>query len=1031
MNKILLILLLSISLFAKAEDSCYTVQLVSSYYNQKNLETLKSTSYPKSCKVMQIGKSLTVRCGCFDKYEDAKQHKEEFSGYGNVKLATTYKYRFSDDKVLQTTKNINLSQVTRVQRKTAKRIDDMPQNQRDEELRLMLQVFLYKGDLENAYKVGTLGFEAHPQSYYWNQKMAEISKWTNRSARSMKHLRFMYDTKRDAKIEKELIEYGESAYQYEAIEPLVVNRAKADPSEKNIDLMILVYKRVGSPEEVVKILESQYLQDRTNSVLLTKALELSLEMGDLELSQKYVEMIQNNKPYSKIDATLIARYYYIKQDIPTAYLSMLSIKDKEKTPLDKLEKYYQLKSDFAWYLQKNSEAAEASYKLFDMNDTRLVDYERVSYVYQKTKPKRALRASRRAYNEFGLSYLFYTYANGALNNNEYENVRIFIKEIDDTQDPLTQEALYWLIKARVYQHYKEYDLQHDALITAYELEPSNFQIQQELLWSYMEVKDYVNIKNILGDMAQNDNLGLSAYMTMANAYLFINDVNRASFYTQELLEAEHEVIKSLEFKFLQAYIYQVQNEEALFRKYMKEIVNTLEIQALQRPSLKHQSVFLSDYLRAAMYIFNSDKFEKKLKSARAFLKSQDYNEIAYSWAIQNKAYDKSFKIYHRMKTKALWKDFSYYVLRQDTSKIQNILDVYLHSISKGDASASALRDGQVALAQTITYEESYSNSKSQNAYIQHLELSAQRSDKFDTTVSHYNRDPLLQKYVMLENSTYITDGYYVDIGLDYFLNQSIDKTLLVNVPQDKVRAKIGIRKLYDRGEVSLNTAYHDGMRSYMEYGASGEYRLLSTLRVGTRVSKNMDSIESVQLILGGKKDMLDLHLSWDILNSTTISLQREYNEYSSQDGVNLGNGTYDRIVISKQFRNGYPDLNLGVFYDTGSYSETTGSRGVIDELQLQDFQVLPNNFYNIGLSMAFGVANRDLYTRVWRPYIEFSPFYNNDIDSLTFGLNAGYGGKIWHQDHLVFGMSYYDSVNGVGGSILELFVNYQFMYYHP
>ncbi|MDQ7066898.1 MAG: tetratricopeptide repeat protein [Sulfurimonas sp.] len=604
-------------------------------------------------------------------------------------------------------------------------------------------------------------------------------------------------------------------------------------------------------------------------------------------------------------------------------------------------------------------------------------------------------------------------------------------QVDASKSPLLQEALYWLIKAKVYHHYKQAEQEHHALLMAYELEPDNFQIKQELLWSYMEAKDYIHIRNVLSDMAQSADIGLGQYLIMANAYLFINDVNRASFYTQELLAQEHEVTKSLEFKFLQAYIYQVQNEETRFRKSMKEIVNILEIKALERPNLKHKDQFLSDYLRAGMYVFNPDKFEKKLKSAKAFLSVKNYDDIAYSWAIQNRAYDKSFKIYHRMKKRELWMDFSHALLQQDVTKIENILALYLHSISRGDAAQAADNDGQISLAQSITYEALYTNDRSQNAYIQHLDLSKKRSDKFDITTSFYNRVPLVQEYIMLNNSSYLTDGYYLDVGVNYFVNKSIDETLLVNVPDDKIMARLSMRKLYNRGEISIGSAYHDSIKSYVEYSISGEYRLLSTLRVASTISHNMDTLESTQLLLGGKKDMIDFRLSWNILNSTSINFLREYNQYNSQDNVNLGSATFDRISISKQIRNGYPDLNLGIFYDSASYFETGGSRGVIDTLQTSDFAVLPANFYNIGVMYLMVAANRNLYTRVWRPYFEFSPFYNNDIDSLTYTFNAGYGGKIWHQDHLVFGMSYSDSVNGIGGSIFELFINYQFMYYHP
>ena len=214
------------------EEVCYTVQLVSKYNSQKNRDALSQNSYPSSCITMEIGNSLTVRCGCYDKQADTKESLQNLkSRYKNATIARSYRHRF-----------INPDTDTRVTHIVEKpKYKNRVVTKDEEELRLILQVFLYKSDLENAFKVASLGYKKNPNSYYWNQKMAEISSWTNRSARSMKHLRFMYENKFDAKIEQKLIDYGSASYQYEEIEPLVVNRAKRNPSEKNIDLMIFVY----------------------------------------------------------------------------------------------------------------------------------------------------------------------------------------------------------------------------------------------------------------------------------------------------------------------------------------------------------------------------------------------------------------------------------------------------------------------------------------------------------------------------------------------------------------------------------------------------------------------------------------------------------------------------------------------------------------------------------------------------------------------------------------------------------------------
>ena len=68
MKIVLLILFMSVALFSKSSQSCYTVQLTSTYNSQENLKILRKKSYDKSCKLMEIGESLAVRCGCFESF---------------------------------------------------------------------------------------------------------------------------------------------------------------------------------------------------------------------------------------------------------------------------------------------------------------------------------------------------------------------------------------------------------------------------------------------------------------------------------------------------------------------------------------------------------------------------------------------------------------------------------------------------------------------------------------------------------------------------------------------------------------------------------------------------------------------------------------------------------------------------------------------------------------------------------------------------------------------------------------------------
>ena len=202
----------------------------------------------------------------------------------------------------------------------------------------------------------------------------------------------------------------------------------------------------------------------------------------------------------------------------------------------------------------------------------------------------------------------------------------------------------------------------------------------------------------------------------------------------------------------------------------------------------------------------------------------------------------------------------------------------------------------------------------------------------------------------------------------------------------------------------------------------GNYRML------IRNLRKME--ENKQLNIGNvsrsfsKKDMISFDFKWDILYSTSLEFKYEIDEYTSQDDVDLGSGDYQRMIFGHQIRNGYPDMRISTFIDHGKYSETSGSRGVIDELQFGVYPVLPEEFYNIGVNFAYGMENSRLYTRVWRPYFEMGTYYNSVQRGLSFSVNGGYGGKLWNQDHLVVGGSFSNSLNGTGGNIFEIFLTW-------
>jgi len=895
----------------------------------------------------------------------------------------------------------------------------------DEELKLMLQSFLYSNDLKNAYKVASIGYKKHPKSYYWNQKMAEISKWTGRGQKAIKYMKFMYKKNHNSKLAQDIIDYGLSAYQYDAIKDLVVDRAKAHPTKTNIDAMVYIYSQIGEPEKATKILHKIYLKEH-NIDYLTKELQIYMSIGDLQAANSIIKIIETSNLYTYGNIKLISYYYYLKNNMTESYQVLTKVGITQK--YDK--KIYELLTDLGWYLQKYKRASIISEIIINNGDGRIEDYERVIDENKDTNSSLALNMSLEAYKKFHHSYLYYDFAQNAIKHHKFDDLNRINTMLDKQNSPIMKEANYWLIQAQIYNHFHATSMSKLALQHAINIDPNNLQIKFSAIDFYLEYGFYKDAGMLLQNITQSSYFSQNSYFAVASLYYATGKIDLASFYMNKILLDNAPGINSLEFKFLQAELYKARfNTNASIGK-IREIIAILKKKSEQNPAIKKTDKYQYDYLRASIYISSADVFERDLAFAKKYMTKAHYDDMNYAWASRNHADEKAHKIFLETQNKEIWLRLSNALQMQEHTNIEELLFHYLDELPLDDASYAANNDGQVSLAQSLTYKSLNTNSRNQNAYTSLLDLSKKRSDLLDSKISYYNRDPLLRKYLTINNNMYIGDDLYLYNKLDYYLNTSLDNNALINTPSQTVGANLGLTQLFNKGKIAIDFGYANSMATYYDFSLLGKYRLNKYFTFKTTLAKNITADESTQLLLGGKKDMASFGLVYNILNSTALEVTYNRNIYSSQDNVKIGSGNYITASLNHQVRNGYPDINLGIFTDYGSYSENSGSKGIMDRLQNTPVDVLPKNSYDIGVNFSYGMLNSHIYTRVWRPYFEASTYYNSELNSFGFGASAGYGGKVYSQDHLVVGAQYASSVNGNGGSTIEIFLRYEFEYTH-
>ena len=875
------------------------------------------------------------------------------------------------------------------------------------ELQLMLQSFLYVNDLKDAYKTAKIAYHQNPNSYYWNKKMAEVSMWSGRSNEAIKYFKFMNAHKYNAKIEEKIINYGLKAYQYQEIEPLIINKALKNPNKKNIDRVLFIQNKTGEPQKAAEILTKLLKTGVERRFIRKKLLALYLEMGKLKSSQQIVKQILSNPAtLSSDEAYLCAMYYYIKRDIVNAYSILARVNDPHAKA-----KFYAIKSDLAWYFKKYITAFKASYALYAMHKTRIVDYERIIYILKKKNLPLAVDISIDAYKKADVSYLFYSLAYYSFKKKKYKIIKNALAKLDKEIPTIDNNSQYWLIRAELYRREKEIDLEQYAFKKALDISPNNQAIQMSILSSQLVTNRGRSLELVLNKMAENPQLSPAFYFPLAQGYYNLRDINRAAYYIDLIKQAHLSTTQKIAFKFLEANVFLAKNNPNAFYKKLNEI---------KRDITGRKKRYQKEYLNAIFDTSNPDIFEQKLKEAKPYLTADEYRTFAYSWAMKHGAKERANMIFHKMQKPELWMRFTHALTQQNHSEIEDLILAYTHLNRYNTLSSSTNGDGQTALAQSMAYETLTHNDDSLNAYIQHLTLLQKRSDMFTTEASHLELQSLQRHTLKIENRTYLNESWYLYNNLAIYKNRILDRGAFPNTPNNSLRAGAGLRWNFQRGFTELETAYNSTLESYVSYKLLGEYRVNHYFNMGATLAKDIESDESTQLLLDGKKDMLAVQFTYNILPSTRLNTNYKYNRYSTQDGVDLGSGNAMLINLGYQIRNGYPDMHIGAFADGSTYQKTQGAT----------LLTLPNDFYNIGLNFSYGMANSHIYTRVWRPFFELSSYYNSFISDYSYSCNIGYGGKVLQQDHLVVGASYSRSQNGTGDATLKLYLNYAILFTH-
>ena len=896
------------------------------------------------------------------------------------------------------------------------------QDKKDEKLRLMYQVFVYANDLKNAHKTVKIALKRRPNSLYWHYKMVEVASWLGKGADAVKSMNYIYKFTHSQKMKKRILKSALELYQYKVAAPLIKEETIKNPTPKNIKNLIYVYNQVGKPEVAAKVLEKLAKTKNNKEELLREALKVYILLGWDEDAKRVISKLEKF-PKLKIETAREISFFYIpKKKLKKAYDTLL----KAWSHNSKVENYFIQISDLGWYLKDFANSAKASKKLMDLKKARLIDYERVINFYKNRSPKLAQKALLESFKKYKKSYLLSSYISLLFSQKKYKKLYKMIKIIEKKPNLSTyfHNPEFYLLKAETLKALKKFDEAEGAYKMAIKLKPTSSELRLALFWFYIDTKNMAKLKEALFEIEDDLNIDESLWLPLAMGHYSLNEVDKAIKYIRLVREKR----SSIETDMTYAYLLQLQGNTQGSNKIMQQVFEYLDKKLQKKTKLIKNPQFLAKYLESGINFLNPDRFEELLRLSKKILPKSKYEDLSISFA-QKHNIQKSKFIAQKLSTPKPWIDLSIAMAENDYSKAQKLLYKYSMILPPLDSAITAKESGNIALAQTLAFEAEEKNQKNSSIYQLRKEYIQKYANKANLSSGVNRVGDINSFYLRGDILHYLAKGYYLKGAFQ--TSQNVDKSSKFpnNIPRSDNWIELGVKKMFDRGEVEITGGFRSEADSFFYLLLSGEYRVTDKLSVQSSIKKGYLAPETSYLQFTGKKDEIDLKTTYYYMPSTFVSFSTAYDEYKSQDNKDLGRGYKVRGDLTKEFHRGYPDFRVNIFGEYGDFVESNQKeKGVVDTIANPNDPILPEEYFRTGLSFGVGTSTKDIYTRVWRAYAEFTPYYDWILRRANFSVNTGYGGSLFGQDKLRFDFNYDQSLNGAGDTNYGLNMNYKLLY---
>ncbi len=909
---------------------------------------------------------------------------------------------------------------------------------------LAYQVFIENRNLEEAYRVAAAAVQQSPGEAVWHLRLAQVAEWTGRPQESLREWRWSLRNRETMEALSGVLRLAPSLSKFDVL----LNAWKRVATRQEMDAaqwenMASLFELTGRQREGIGYFESRYAKDRLQ-LQLEIAARLAERSGDDDkaatLYARLLERHGSNTAWHKRLANLYLRKGQYRKAYDLLQANRRNVKEEDIA-------YWKLLAILAWQLQQDGDAKENFRRLAKTGSLAREDFSRLIYLLGDTRPEEKAALAELSYHRYGeLDMLLLALEINVGRGDMQAQKRLFERAATDRKLDVSGNARFYQLRAQYWLAQGDFGAAREDFHQALSIAPLDSSSVESSLWFLINSRDLPSLRAMLAQViARGEQNNPARWGVLAAAYQTLDQPSRAAaYYTRQFKQGEQDFLWLMSYADVLEQVRQagmaarvrrhawLQVRERFAGKmpaplYSQELLAAARM-AMQNDPGDSASALVREVLRQDRLLKRGEVTRRKIDgmslawslslNAYDVETERRVSELVQGWAVsqEESANAKAWlwQRYAQSLDRPQWAEVSVAMADQDTTRLSALMDEERGGLSMLMRHDAANTLGRSAEARSIIYQGFADNPDSDEIHQRLTEDTLAAASELDIGWRTEKVGSLHRSIREVRVEMPVTRA--LRVGAEYYKTQQSNDELSgfgVTPPMERVT---GVLLKY-RGATG---ATEFALRSRNEYTRTTESHVTHEMQIAQRfrlhlgVEFNAAASESNTLQVFGMRDQAAARLLYTLSKREYLQVESAWAHYRTQDGADMGSGKRLSWELGYWVRAEYPDLRVRV---NGTHTRF-GSSAVAA-------LALPGDANVYGVCGGFGDGVRNVYTRAWRPYMDYCATHNA-ASGQGYNARLGLAGAVSGHDQLAFTLrEERGGANLINGLSHEFALNYR------